>query len=181
MLTKTDEEEQEACYQYWSPIVETAVIYGKLSIKTKKINAFRYHVVTRLRVSDDTGRSLDVKHFAFTDWPYCSIPQHSSYFLEFVLSVRAAQLTAELYNKSEDYPPMVVHCSAGLNRTGAFCAIDICISRCNETAIISLSSVVSNLRKQRNNCLFLSEHYVFCYEIMVHYVKLDRYSLGSID
>ncbi|KAH0545723.1 hypothetical protein KQX54_018434 [Cotesia glomerata] len=154
MLTRIVEKRREACYPYWSP-------------KSGE----------KLRVTDNTGASLDIKHFAYTDWPHNSLPQDPSKFLDFVLSVRKAQLMADLDSKGGKVPPMVVHCSAGLNRTGAFCAIDISLSLYDERAIISLSSVVRNLRKQRHNCLSLPQYYVFCYLIVLKYVKLvaDKY------
>lgn len=172
MLTKTVERGQEACYPYWSPRNRTKVLQGKFTIKTRKIKTFRYHVVTSLRITDDTGASLNVKHFAYTDWPHNSLPRNPSKFLEFILSVRKAQLMAESDNKNGNVSPMVVHCSAGLNRTGTFCALDICLSQYDERATINLASVVRNLRKQRCGCLSLSKHYVFCYLTVLLYVKL---------
>ncbi|KAH0556468.1 hypothetical protein KQX54_000842, partial [Cotesia glomerata] len=172
MLTRIVEKRREACYPYWSPKKRGKVVHGKFTIKTLKVKSFRYYVVTRLRVTDNTGASLDIKHFAYTDWPHNSLPQDPSKFLDFVLSVRKAQLMADLDSKGGKVPPMVVHCSAGLNRTGAFCAIDISLSLYDERAIISLSSVVRNLRKQRHNCLSLPQYYVFCYLIVLKYVKL---------
>ncbi|AAV98015.1 protein tyrosine phosphatase [Cotesia plutellae polydnavirus] len=172
MLTRLVEDGREACYPYWSPKKRGKVVHGKFTIKTLKIKFFRYHVVTSLRVTNDTGASLDIKHFAYNDWPSYSLPRDPSNFLDFVLSVRKAQLMADLGSDGENVPPMVVHCSAGLNRTGAFCAIDISLSQYDERATISLSSVLRNLRKQRHNCLCLPEHYVFCYLIVVIYAKL---------
>ncbi|KAG8041670.1 hypothetical protein G9C98_000658 [Cotesia typhae] len=84
---------------------------------------------------------------------------------------------ADLDSKCINVPPMVVHCSAGLNRTGAFCAIDISLSQYDERATIGLSSVLRNLRKQRHNCLYLPKYYVFCYLIVVIYTKLVADSL----
>lgn len=155
MLTQIVEKGREVCYPYWSPNKRGKVVHGKFTIKTLKIKSFRYYVVTNLRVTDHTGASLDVQHFAYTDWPRNSLPQDSSKFLDFVLLVREAQLMADLDSKDEDVLPMVVHCSAGLNRTGAFCAIDVSLSKYDEQATINLSSVVRNLRKQRCNLLFV--------------------------
>lgn len=171
MLTKIAEGGQERCVLYWSPKEGTSVVYGRFTVKTMKIKTFRHHAVTKLRVTDDNGASLYIKHFAYTDWPVNRVPQNPTDFLNFILLVRKAQLEAEFDNRSENFPPMVVHCSAGLNRTGTFCAVDICLSRYDERSIISLASVVRNLRKQRSDCLSSPEQYVFCYQIMLQYVK----------
>nr|ACE75280.1 protein tyrosine phosphatase [Glyptapanteles flavicoxis] len=173
MLTKTVEKGQEVCYPYWSLRTRTKVTHGKFTIKTRKIKTFRYHVVTSLRIKDNTGASLNVKHFAYTDWPQNSLPRNPSKFLDFVLSVRKAQLMVEFDSKNGNVPPMVVHCSAGLNRTGMFCALDICLSQYDERATINLASVVRNLRKQRSGCLSSTQYYIFCYLLVLLYVKLD--------
>ncbi|CAD6244235.1 GSCOCT00014306001.2-RA-CDS [Cotesia congregata] len=177
MLTRIMEKGREACYPYWNPKKRGKAVHGKFTIKTLKIKSFRYYAVTNLQVTDNTGASLDVQHFAYTDWPHNSLPRNPSKFLDFVLAVREAQLTADVDNKGKNIPPIVVHCSAGLNRTGAFCAIDVSLSLYNERATISLSSIVRNLRKQRHNCLSLPQYYVFCYLIVLIYAKLvaDKY------
>ncbi|CAH2095653.1 unnamed protein product [Euphydryas editha] len=177
MLTRIVEKGREACYPYWSPKKRRKVVHGKFTIETLKIKSFRYYVVTNLRVTDNTEASLDVQHFAYTDWPRNSLPRDASEFLDFVLAVRAAQSMADLNSKGGNVPPILVHCSDGFNRTGAFCAIDVSLSLYDERATISLSLVVRNLRKQRHNCLSLPEHYVFCYLIVLIYTKLvaDKY------
>ncbi|XP_061714588.1 tyrosine-protein phosphatase non-receptor type 9-like [Cydia pomonella] len=172
MLTKTHEEGQEVCYQYWSPKKGNTVFFGDFTIETRQVKTYRDHIVTKLRVTDDSEDSLDITHFAYTDWPFKSVPRSPTDFLNFVLKVRKAQAYAEFDNKSSNFPPMVVHCSAGLNRTGTFCAVDISISRYNESATIDLGTVVKDLRKQRNNCLSLPVHYIFCYLTILEYVKL---------
>ena len=172
MLAKTVERGREVCYPYWSPIKGQKVAHGKFTIKTLKIKTSQYHVVTSLRVKDDTGASLDVKHFAYIDWPQDSLPRNLLNFLDFVLLVKKAQSIVEFGTEAGRYPPMVVHCSAGLNRTGAFCAIDIGLSQYDERTAINLALIVRDLRKQRSGSLTPGKHYVFCYLIMLMYVKI---------
>ncbi|CAH2100807.1 unnamed protein product [Euphydryas editha] len=99
MLTRIVEKGREACYPYWSPKKRGKIVHGKFTIKTLKIKSFRYHVVTNLRVTDNTGASLEVQHFTYTDWPRNSLPRDASKFLDFVLLVREAQSMADLDSK----------------------------------------------------------------------------------
>ncbi|XP_061712792.1 tyrosine-protein phosphatase non-receptor type 9-like [Cydia pomonella] len=172
MLTKTQDHGQEVCYQYWSPKKGRTVFFGDFTIKTRKVKTFRDHIVTKLRVTDDSGGSLNLTHFAYTDWSHSSVPQSRSGFLKFVLKARKAQAYAESDNKSSNLPPMVVHCSAGVNRTGVFCALDISISRYYDNGTIDLKTVVIKLRKQRRNCLSIPSYYTFCYLTILEYVEL---------
>jgi protein tyrosine phosphatase len=63
----------------------------------------------------------EVKHFQFTAWPDHGVPDHPTQFLMFVRRVRNSNPT--------DSGPMVVHCSAGVGRTGCFFVIDTMLER----------------------------------------------------
>ncbi|XP_057318677.1 tyrosine-protein phosphatase non-receptor type 9-like [Microplitis mediator] len=174
MLTKTYENNKQTCYPYWIPYKGFTVTYGKLKIKTKKIRCFRNYKVTTLRLTNtNTGTVFDIKHFAYKDWPQDGVPSDVKNFLEFVLAVRRADSEAEVQVSSENRAkksPILVHSSAGLDRAPAFCAIDICISKYIESAIIPLSTTLCDLRKQRNNCLSLHTQYTFCYFTVLQFV-----------
>ena len=69
-----------------------------------------------------TGESRQVTHLQFTSWPDYGIPP-SSGFLDFLFRVRACQVDAVKLMEPEwqghpSGPPIVVHCSAGIGRTG---------------------------------------------------------------
>jgi protein tyrosine phosphatase len=69
-----------------------------------------------------TGQARQVKHLQFTSWPDYGIPPAEG-FLDFLLRVRACQadsmrLLEPAWNGHPNGPPMVVHCSAGIGRTG---------------------------------------------------------------
>lgn len=152
-LTKVVEGNRERCVQYWSPEKGTSVTHGRFTIKTKEVKTYSHYVVTNLRITKDSGDFSDLQHFAYTDWPHYRFSRDPKDLLNFILLVREAQLAAEFGENSRTFPPMIVHCSAGLNRTGAFCALDICISQYDENGIICLQTVLRNLRRQRSYCL----------------------------
>lgn len=166
MLTRIVERDSEACFPYWSQVERTSVKFGEYSVKTKKIKVFKDHVVSRLRVTNDSGASLVVKHFAYTDWPSQGVPQDPARFYDFFVKVRKAQLKAE--HHQSDFFPMLVHSSSGLNRAATFAAIDICFAQFDECKTIDILSIVRSLRRQRRNCLLWSQHYVFCHSLVLN-------------
>ena len=84
-----------------------------------------------------------VTQFHFTSWPDFGVPQEASAMLKFVRHVRGSVLP--------DHGPMVVHCSAGVGRTGTFIAIDILLQRMQEAeCVINVQEVVCRMRAQRN-------------------------------
>lgn len=66
-----------------------------------------------------TNDSREILQFHYTDWPDFGIPESPSSFLEFVTEVRSSG-----YLNLENYGPAVVHCSAGIGRSGTFCLVD---------------------------------------------------------
>jgi len=178
MLTRIVEQNQEACFPYWSQVQRTSVNFGEFCVETNKVKVSRDHVVTSLRVTDGSGASLDVKHFAYTDWPSQQVPQDPFGFYNFLVKARKAQSKAELNKRN--VLPMLVHSSAGLNRAGAFAAIEICLTQYNQSKTIDLESVARSLRKQRRDCLSLPQHYVFCHKFVSRELpaKLDEYTFS---
>ena len=54
-------------------------------------------------------------------WPDFGVPQCPDTFLEFLHAVRNSG------SLSEDVGPAIVHCSAGIGRSGTFCLVDSCL------------------------------------------------------
>ena len=82
------------------------------------------HVITQnhknffLRVFDVewNGEKRQLKQFAYTSWPDHGVPMTSSELLGFRNAVRNSRTNREI--------PLLVHCSAGVGRTGTYIAID---------------------------------------------------------
>lgn len=66
--------------------------------------------------------------------------------------------------------PVVVHCSAGVGRTGTFCTIHMLLARLHNemkkgsVARLNLYNTVLKLRRQRPGMVQQQEQYIFCYE-----------------
>ncbi|CAH2101437.1 unnamed protein product [Euphydryas editha] len=79
-----------------------------------------------------------------------------------------------LLAKIQDVPalgPIIVHCSAGVGRTGVFCAVDSCLSQLLKTKTISVPETVLKIRQQRYSSVPATEQYVFIYRILYEFVK----------
>ncbi|XP_061706716.1 receptor-type tyrosine-protein phosphatase epsilon-like [Cydia pomonella] len=166
---------QEKDNAYW-PHLEGFLKIEKFTVQTKNIEVRPNYVKTTLEVTDGTEAKQEVSHFMFTTWPNSDLPASAQDFLDFILTVRRhheeikAKLTLDNVKFSD--PPIVVHSERGNGRTGAFCALDIEISRFNKTGIISLASTVSQIRNQRYGAVSNFTYYLFCYRVMAYYVKV---------
>ena len=81
-----------------------------------------------------TEESRVVLHFHYTQWPDFGVPQAADIFLEFLYAVRSSGVLGS------DVGPSVVHCSAGIGRSGTFCLADVCLAKvCRLSLRLSLS------------------------------------------
>ena len=62
-------------------------------------------------------------HFHYTHWPDFGVPQNPDVFLEYLYAVRNGGCL------SPDVGPVVVHCSAGIGRSGTFCLVDVILAK----------------------------------------------------
>lgn len=100
------------------------------------------------RLNDlESGQSREVYHFHYTDWPDFGVPKTPTPFLRFLRDIRCSGALDPAHG------PVVVHCSAGIGRSGTFCLIDSCLIKVNN---INLSD--SNLYSKINYFWYLDEH-----------------------
>ena len=112
-------------------------------------------------------------YFQFTAWPDFGIPSSPADFLELYYEVMR-----EYKSLSVPGTPILVHCSAGVGRSGAFCAINNCLQSFRSTGKIDLAEAVRDLRKQRSGMVQTLEQYAFCYKSVVlallYQIKLKK-------
>lgn len=68
-----------------------------------------------------TGETREILHFHYTTWPDFGVPESPASFLNFLFKVRESGCLGS------DQGPVVVHCSAGIGRSGTFCLVDTCL------------------------------------------------------
>lgn len=114
-------------------------------------------------------------------------------FLEILTQVRSFQSV----NTSRDEPgqpvtndcngesasrsssPIVVHCSAGIGRTGTFLAIDISLRELEATGTVNIQKAVEKIRRQRAFCIQTEEQYAFCYAAVLEYALQQKRENGE--
>ncbi|AEE09506.1 protein tyrosine phosphatase [Cotesia vestalis bracovirus] len=170
MLNKPDQNEKGVLY--WK-LEERATLYcGKLNVETIKVRHLHHSFeITTLLITHEDGGSLLVDHFLYKNWPKIDSVPPGADFLDLVNMTRTD--TRYVQKLSEGFKtPVVVHCSDGLNRSIVFCVIDISITKDQKVVDVNIFSIVSQLRKQRYNCLHNVDHYIFCYSAFCEYLNL---------
>ena len=109
--------------------------------------------------------SRKVTHLQYTGWMDFGVPDNPLGTLQIIQMADSAQIT---YSQQESVGPMIVHCSAGCGRSGAFCAIDTVLYRLRKMKSASdhdiLLQTISRFREQRLSMVQTLRQFVFCYE-----------------
>ncbi|XP_060572359.1 receptor-type tyrosine-protein phosphatase alpha-like [Ruditapes philippinarum] len=165
MLTKLVEGRTIKCIQYWTKEGTSSQI-GDIIIYTEAENVFSTFTVRRLRISNvnNPGKERVITQHHYTAWPDKNVPRTTTSLLEFWHRVRQNDAT-----KSH---PWLVHCSAGVGRTGTFIAIDKLYDQAIDQGFIDIFQCVKDLREQRVNMVQTKNQYMFLHKIMLEILVL---------
>lgn len=109
------------------------------------------------------GLKQKVVHFYFKKWPDHGCPNDPMHLITFVRKVKAEKIPS--------YSPIVVHCSAGVGRTGTFIGLDIIMQRLKNESKINIYETVKKLRFQRMKMVQSLAQYTFLYTCTYELVK----------
>ena len=108
--------------------------------------------------SDDT--SVKVTQFHYTAWPDHGVPDNVMSIISFIRHIR------KRFPTSMDQPhPVLVHCSAGIGRSGTFITLDMMMQQMKDKSTLSVCQCVRNLRTQRMKMVqtrVCSTFFIFC-------------------
>ncbi|XP_016299138.1 receptor-type tyrosine-protein phosphatase delta-like isoform X2 [Sinocyclocheilus anshuiensis] len=162
MITKLEEKSRNKCDQYWpSRGTET---YGLMQVNLlDTVELATYCVRTFALFKSGSGEKREVRQFQFTAWPDQGVPEQPTPFLAFLRRVKACN--------PPDAGPIVVHCSAGVGRTGCFIVIDAMLERVKQEKTIDIYGHVTLMRSQRNYMVQTEEQYVFIYDALLEAIS----------
>ncbi|KAG9486715.1 hypothetical protein GDO78_006867 [Eleutherodactylus coqui] len=161
MMTKLEERSRIKCDQYWpSRGTET---YGLIQVTLlDTVELATYCVRTFALYKNGSSEKREVRQFQFTAWPDHGVPEHPTPFLAFLRRVKTCN--------PPDAGPMVVHCSAGVGRTGCFIVIDAMLERIRHEKTVDIYGHVTLMRAQRNYMVQTEDQYIFIHDALLEAV-----------
>ncbi|EGD81502.1 hypothetical protein PTSG_02219 [Salpingoeca rosetta] len=171
MTTPLAENGQVKCARYW-PTVRYNLEkkcgdkrWGDIRVAVMKGRKRKGYIETHLRVTKDSQERM-VRHYWFTDWPDHGVPESATNVINMLLDVQG------YCKKADATGPPIVHCSAGIGRTGTFIAIDHCIRLLETTACVDPIAVVEKLRLARGGMVQHPQQYECVQHACVEYAEM---------
>jgi len=169
MLTKDIENGVVKCAKYW-PEEAASITFGTFDISCVKCITEESVTQRWLEIKKHgTSEQRVVLQIQYTGWPDYGVPQSTKSFLELIKLVD--EKSAEINHQQS---PTLVHCSAGIGRTGTFFAVHINLKILKEGCVnqqrpppINLVNTILELRKQRPGCVITKEQFVFTYRAVL--------------
>ncbi|CAB3995581.1 receptor-type tyrosine- phosphatase epsilon-like isoform X1 [Paramuricea clavata] len=170
MVTSLVELEKPKCEKYWPD--KGSVKYGDIEVTLMKTEEFAYHVTHTLQLNKD-GEEREVRHYYFQSWPDHGVPKYPTQLLAFRRHFRTHHV--------EQSGPIVVHCSAGVGRTGVFLAVDTILDKLEKGVInsIDIFGQVCAMRERRMNMIQTLEQYIFVHEAILETILCGMNEVDS--
>ncbi|XP_066112664.1 tyrosine-protein phosphatase non-receptor type 3 isoform X3 [Saccopteryx bilineata] len=158
MLTTLTERGRTKCHQYW-PDPPEVVEHGSFHIRCQSEDCTIAYVFREMLVTNtETGEEHTVTHLQYVAWPDHGVPDDSSDFLDFVNYVRSLRADAE---------PVLVHCSAGIGRTGVLVTMETAMCLIERNLPVYPLDIVRKMRDQRAMMVQTSSQYKFVCEAIL--------------
>uniref|UniRef100_A0AAQ5X1Y5 protein-tyrosine-phosphatase n=1 Tax=Amphiprion ocellaris TaxID=80972 RepID=A0AAQ5X1Y5_AMPOC len=170
MTTREVEKGRNKCVPYW-PTKEDP---------QKEVGSFMVTWVSEREATDYKVRVLDIApvdksrtvwHYQYLSWPDHGVPQEPGGVLSFLTQVN---------NKQAEYPkagPMIIHCSAGIGRTGTFVVIDMILETIDTLGLdcdIDISKYIQMVREQRSGMVQTEAQYKFIYLAVSEHIQTTK-------
>uniref|UniRef100_A0AAQ5WXE2 protein-tyrosine-phosphatase n=1 Tax=Amphiprion ocellaris TaxID=80972 RepID=A0AAQ5WXE2_AMPOC len=169
MTTKEMERGRNKCVRYW-PDLHGMKEFGKVLVRNVDERPAQDYILRKLEESEcftNTEPLRYIWHYQYLSWPDHGVPNEPGGVLWFLEEVNRTQSTIP------DTGPIVVHCSAGIGRTGTIIVIDILIDIINRQGLdcdIDIPKTIQRVRQQRSGMVQTEAQYKFIYMAVQQYI-----------
>ncbi|XP_007250508.2 tyrosine-protein phosphatase non-receptor type 2a [Astyanax mexicanus] len=163
MLNRVVEKGAEKCAQYWPSNEERQMDFSDTGFVVTLVSEDdkSYYTIRVLKLQNSkTGEIRDIYHFHYTTWPDFGVPESPASFLNFLFKVR------ESGSLEPENGPAVVHCSAGIGRSGTFSLVDTCLvlmEKKKDPSSVDIQKILLDMREYRMGLIQTPDQLRFSY------------------
>ncbi|XP_059488748.1 tyrosine-protein phosphatase 69D isoform X2 [Neocloeon triangulifer] len=161
MLTNLEEYSKTKCYKYWPD--EGEKVFGDITVVHVQEKRYSDYIVRELKINQgsEEGDERSIVQYHYLAWKDFMAPEHPNGILKFIKRMN------EVYSLEKG--PILIHCSAGVGRTGTLVALDSLLQQIQEEGEVSVFNTVCDLRHQRNFLVQNLKQYIFVYRALVEF------------
>ncbi|XP_058789130.1 tyrosine-protein phosphatase 10D isoform X3 [Phymastichus coffea] len=157
MLTRCIEKGREKCDHYW-PTDTLPVYYGDISVTILNETHYSDWSITEFMLRRGDVKRI-ILHFHFTTWPDFGVPSPPTTLARFVRAFRE--------RVKPDQRPIVVHCSAGVGRSGTFITLDRILQQILVSDYVDIFGIVWAMRKERVWMVQTEQQYICIHQCLL--------------
>lgn len=161
MLCDVIEQNKKKCESYW-PTEQGKEMQTSSGLIIKNVNIIQAEAImtmTRLKVSAKGNEpSIELKHIKWNQWPDRGVPKNK-------------MATFRLLSRIISFEPVLVHCSAGIGRTGTIVGLQMALQVLGAKEPLSMIAVVKELRAQRHGSVQTDIQYVFMHRVLINWAE----------
>ncbi|XP_004626926.1 tyrosine-protein phosphatase non-receptor type 14 [Octodon degus] len=179
MVTAEEEGGRNKSHRYWPKLgsKHSSATYGKFKVTTKFRTDSGCYATTGLKVKHLlSGQERTVWHLQYTDWPDHGCPEDAQGFLSYLEEIQSVRrhTNSMLEGAKNRAPPIVVHCSAGVGRTGVVILSELMIYCLEHNEKVDVPVMLQLLREQRMFMIQTITQYKFVYQVLIQFLQNSR-------